>query len=96
MFTFTYVVYFDQLTHAYACVPMVENDQKLSRFSSRASCEPLMCMMKVFQVFSIVFDHANTCASKHSLVEIHNILMLLNRFNLHKFYILRKTKQKIY
>ena len=25
-----------------------------------------------FQVFSIVFDHVNACASMHSLVEIHN------------------------
>ena len=39
--------------------------------------EPLMCMMKKvlfhnFQIFFIVFDHANDCASLGSLVQIHN------------------------
>ena len=47
------------------------------RFSSWASRVPLVSMMKKilfthFWVFSIVFDHANACASMCLLVKIHN------------------------
>ena len=47
-------------------------------FSSWAFHEPLVCMMEkvlfhYFQMFFIVFNHANACASMHLLVEIHNI-----------------------
>ena len=31
-----------------------------------------------FQMFLIIFDHANTCARMHLLVEIHNICPLPN------------------
>ena len=39
-----------------------------------------VCMMEKvlfhhFPMFVIVFDHANTCTSMHSLVEIHNTLL---------------------
>ena len=49
-------------------------------FSLWALHKPLMRMMKKvlfftnFRVFLIVLDHANACASMHSLVEIHNKL----------------------
>ena len=46
-------------------------------FSSCFSHEPLVRMMEKvlfhhFTMFFIVFDHANACASMHSLVKIHN------------------------
>ena len=37
---------------------------------------PLMCTMIHFQMFLIVFDHANVCASMCSLVEIHNSTLI--------------------
>jgi hypothetical protein len=49
--------------------------------------EPLVCMIKMenFYAFSIIFDHANVCASTHSLVEIHNIQGIKTQLNLQKF-----------
>ena len=46
-------------------------------FSSWISHEPLVRMMEKvlfhhFPMFFIIFDHANSCASMHLLVEIHN------------------------
>ena len=57
---------------------MVDNDEKHSKIMKKVpfpSCVQeahVRLMKKILQMFFIVFDHANACASMHSLVEIHN------------------------
>ena len=70
-----FFVYFDQQTHACACVRMVENDKKHSKMMKKVlfllfAREALVRRMKKneekshnFWMFFIVFNHANACAS---------------------------------
>ena len=66
------------LAHAFAWLKTIENIRKLTKnYLFHHVHERLMRGSCVhFPIFSIVFDHANACASMRSLVEIHNRIVL--------------------
>ena len=84
---FNVLVYFDQQTHAWAWIRMVENDKKSVHVcmliakngsSYRKKYETLSMyeynVLDNFRAFFIVFDHVKACASMCFLVEMHNIM----------------------
>ena len=70
------VVYFDQQMHGRKRSKTLENDEKSTFFIMRTrgsyKAQEEKYFFNHFQIFLVIFDHANACASMRLLVEIHN------------------------